>query len=87
MPESEAELVVQTERGEPEVNLLVASVDQAIARFVEAGGGVVMQPFDIPIGRCAVVRDPWGTHLVLLDTTNDALATDADGKVIGVSHV
>ena len=87
MPESEAELVVQTERRELEVNLLVASVDQAIARFVEAGGGVVMQPFDIPIGRCAVVRDPWGNHLVLLDMTKGALATDADGKVIGVSHV
>jgi predicted enzyme related to lactoylglutathione lyase len=87
MPESEAELVIQTERRELEVNLLVASVDQALARFVEAGGGVVMKPFDIQIGRCAVVRDPWGNHLVLLDMTKGTLATDADGKVIGVSHV
>ena len=87
MPESEAELVIQTERRELEANLLVASADEAVTRFVEAGGNVVVQPHDIRIGRCAVVRDPWGNHLVLLDMTKGPLATDVDGNVVGESHV
>jgi hypothetical protein len=36
------------------------------------------------IGRCARVRDPFGNELVLLDQSKGRLATDADGRVIGV---
>jgi hypothetical protein len=43
------------------------------------GGG---EPFDIPIGRCAVVRDSWGNVLVLLDVTKGSLMTDANGIVL-----
>jgi catechol 2,3-dioxygenase-like lactoylglutathione lyase family enzyme len=80
LPESEAEIVLQSERPELEANLTVASVDQAVARIVGAGGRVVW-PFDIPIGRCAVVADPWGNRLVVLDTSKGLLVTDADGWV------
>jgi predicted enzyme related to lactoylglutathione lyase len=83
LPDSDAELVLQTEREGLELNLLVASADHAAQRIVEAGGRIVVAPFDIPIGRCVVVRDPWGTVLVLLDTTKGVLETDADGNVIG----
>jgi predicted enzyme related to lactoylglutathione lyase len=83
LPDSDAELVLQTEREEPEVDLLVASAKAAVAAFVAAGGRVVVPPFDIQVGRCAVVADPWGTHLVLLDMSKGALITDADGNVIG----
>ena len=38
-------------------------------------------PFDIPIGRCAVVADPWGSRLVLLDTSKGRLVTGEDGWV------
>jgi len=41
-----------------------------------------MQPFDIPIGRCAVVNDPWGNRLVLLDVGKGSLVTDGDGRVL-----
>lgn len=34
-------------------------------------------------GRCAVVRDPWGNELVLLDMSKGRLVTDEDGRVIG----
>ena len=83
LPDTDTELVLQTERDGPEVNFLVDSADQAAQRVVEAGGAVVVPPFDIQIGRCVVVRDPWGTSLVLLDTSKGLLATDADGNVIG----
>ena len=84
LPESEAELVLQTEDQRQEVDLLVDSADEA-AKFVEqAGGKVIIPPFDIQIGRCVVLEDPWGNPLVLLDTSKGLLKTDADGNVIGL---
>lgn len=83
LPESEAELVLQTEDQRQEVDLLVDSADEAAARVEQAGGKVIVPPFDIQIGRCVVLEDPWGNPLVLLDTSKGLLKTDADGKVIG----
>ena len=83
LPESEAELVLQTEEQRQEVDLLVDSADEAAARFEQAGGKVIVPPFDIQIGRCVVLEDPWGNPLVLLDTSKGLLKTDADGNVIG----
>ena len=83
MPASEAELVIQTEDREQEVDLTVHSADEAARRFAEAGGEVTVPPFDIQIGRCAVVRDPWGNQLVLLDTSKGLLKADEEGNVIG----
>jgi predicted enzyme related to lactoylglutathione lyase len=67
LPHTDTELVLQTERPEPETDFLVDSADAAALQFSEAGGTVVVPPFDIEIGRCAVVEDPWGNRLVLLD--------------------
>ena len=82
LPDTDAELVLQTERPGLEVDLLVASADAAAERFVAAGGTLVAPVFDIQIGRCAVVRDPWGTVLVLLDMSKGALVTDEAGRVL-----
>ena len=83
LPESDAELVLQTEDKRQEVDLLVDSADEA-AKFIEqAGGRVIVPPFDIQIGRCVVVEDPWRNPLVLLDTSKGLLKTDAEGNVIG----
>jgi lactoylglutathione lyase len=85
LPESEAELVLQTEDQRQEVDLLVDSADEA-ANFIEqVGGRVIVPPFDIQIGRCTVVEDPWGNPLVLLDTSKGLLKTDTEGNV--VSHI
>jgi lactoylglutathione lyase len=69
--------VLQTERPELEANLSVISADAAAARFVEAGGSPIAPPFDIPIGRCAVMKDPWGNRLVMLDHLRGRLHSDA----------
>src|SRR5262245_5625103 len=53
LPDSNAELVVQTERDTPETDLTVAHVADAVERFVSAGGRLVVEPFDIQIGRSA----------------------------------
>ena len=52
MPETDAELV-QTERPDPEVDLLVDSADAGARRFLEAGGRIVEEAFDIALGRAA----------------------------------
>jgi predicted enzyme related to lactoylglutathione lyase len=83
LPDSDVELVLQTERPALEPNFLVPSVEEAARDFVAAGGELVAGPFDIQIGRCAVVRDPWRNHLVLLDMSNGRLVTDAEGNVSG----
>ena len=83
LPESEAELVLQTEEQRQEVDLLVESADEA-AKFIEqVGGKIIVPPFDIQIGRCVVLEDPWGNPLVLLDTSKGLLRTDDNGNVIG----
>ena len=87
MPDTDAEIVIQTERAALEVNLLVASADRAVTAIVEAGGQIVVPPFDIRIGRCAVVQDPWGNGLILLDMSKGPLVTDAHGNVLGTAEV
>lgn len=83
LTDSDAEIVIQTERPELETNLTVASADAAAAAIVNAGGRVLVQPIDIQIGRCTVVADPWGNRLVLLDTSKGLLLTDERGSVVG----
>jgi lactoylglutathione lyase len=83
MPDTDAELVIQTEEQRQEIDLLVDSADEAAAFIEGSGGKVIVPPFDIQIGRCAVVEDPWGNALVILDTTKGLLATDSKGNIIG----
>ncbi len=84
LPDSDTELVIQIERPEPEANLTVVSVDDAVAR-IEAGGGRVITPgFDIPVGRVAVAADPFGNPLVLIELSKGRFVTDADKNVTGV---
>src|SRR5690349_4962393 len=59
LPETDAELVVHLEIG-PETDILVDHVEAAVAAFVRAGGELIEPPFDIAIGRCARLKDPFG---------------------------
>ena len=73
--------MIQTERPQLEANLTVRSADEAADAMVRAGGNVVVSPFDIAIGRCAVMADPWGSRLVILDTSKGLLMVDSSGRV------
>jgi lactoylglutathione lyase len=83
LPESDAELVLHLERRPIETDLLVDSVPMAVQRFVGAGGKVVAGPFEIRIGLCAVLEDPWRNRLVVLDASRGSLRVDAAGNVLG----
>ena len=83
MPEGETEIVLHTDKQAPEIDVKVRSADSAAEQIQAAGGKVIASPFDIRIGRCAVVEDPWGNQLVLLDMSKGLLMTDFEGNVIG----
>ena len=84
MPETDAEFVIHTESQPEEVDLVVDDASAAAARVVESGGRVIAGPFEIDVGRCAVVADPWGNVLVVLDLSKGRYRTDGDGNVTGV---
>jgi len=84
MPGSDTEIVLTTgQKYEP--NWLVASADDAAMTIEEAGGRVVTGPFDIPVGRVAVVADPFGNVLVLVDLSKGRYVTDGRGDVTEVA--
>ena len=84
LPGDRAELVLQLERPELEVNFLVDSVHQAVGEVVAAGGTVVVPAFDIPVGRAARVADPFGNVLTLVDLSAGRYVTDDEGNVTGL---
>ncbi len=83
MGESDTELVLSLDTG-PETDLLVSSVDQVVDSFIGAGGSVISEPQDIPVGRVAVVRDPFDNELVLVDLSKGRYVTDDASRVTGV---
>ena len=84
MPEGVAEVVLCTKKN-PTVDFKVESVEAALARFVSNGGTCEYGPFDIDIGKCAVVRDRWGNQYCILDMSKGTYDTDESGNVTGVS--
>jgi predicted enzyme related to lactoylglutathione lyase len=83
LPESDTEIVLATEL-DYAPSWLVSSADEAAARIHAAGGRTIRVPFDIPVGRCAVVEDPFGNVLVLLDLSKGRYVTDDQGSVTGL---
>ncbi|MEV6267167.1 VOC family protein [Kribbella sp. NPDC051936] len=75
LPDGNSELVL-TERLSYEPNWLVEDVPAAVATFTAAGGTVTSPPADIPVGRVAVVQDPFGNALVLVDLSRGLYAAD-----------
>jgi len=47
------------------VYFAVDDLDAALATVGEAGGGVVVEPMEVPAGRFAFARDPQGAHFAL----------------------
>lgn len=66
LADSDTEIVLTTHLGYAP-NWLVADVGEAAAEIQANGGSIVTEPFDIAVGRVAIVADPFGNHLVLID--------------------
>jgi lactoylglutathione lyase len=72
MPESEAEIVLHNNPDIPRdcsVHYLVENVTDAVAQLGATGCQVIVAPFEVRIGKCAVVADPFGNMLNLIDMT------------------
>ncbi len=81
--DSDSELVlVKEELEQPEVDLTVESVLRSIELFVDAGGKVLVDPFEIAIGKCSVIEDPWKNKFVILDNSKGMLRVDENKNVI-----
>lgn len=83
LPNTDAEIVLHTDPRPAETYFLVQSVPEAVERFLAAGGQLQTGPLEIPVGRYAVLRDPWNNPLVILDFSKGMLKTDSEGNVIG----
>ena len=83
LPDSDTEIVLSTRLGY-EPDWLVSSVDDAAKAVRAAGGRVITEPFDIPVGRVVVVADTFDNTLVLLDLSKGRYATEDTGSVTGV---
>ena len=71
MPETDAEVVLYTIDlpAGVSVHYLVDDVPDAVADYVRSGGIVRVAPFDIRIGKCAVLEDPFGNAVCVLDAS------------------
>jgi len=81
LPDGDSELVLTT-RQSYQPNWLVADVGEAVELLLGHGADLLAAPFDIPVGRAAVVHDPFGNILVLVDLSKGAYpaAGDAPGS-------
>ena len=74
--ETDAEIVLHNEPDLPsraEVHYLVDDVVEAVQTWSARGCRVLVAPFEIAIGQCAVIEDPFGTRLCILDMTKGPL--------------
>ena len=73
MPETDAEIVLHTDSNIPkEAHYLVDDVVAAVESFAAKGCTIIEPPFDVVIGKCAVIQDPFGVVLCLIDMTKGA---------------
>ena len=71
-PESDAEIVLHTIASIPhrvDVTYLVEDVIAAVESLKAEGCEVAAAPFDVAIGKCAVIVDPFGTPMTIIDMT------------------
>jgi len=83
MNDGKTEIVIQNEDKREETDIKVDNVEDAIKTITKAGGKVIYGPFDIKIGKCAVIEDLWNNKMVILDSTKGTFITDKNGKIIG----
>ena len=72
LPDTDAEIVLHCDPDIPnqlEVYYLVDDVISAVQVLEQRGCHILNGPFHIPIGKGAVIADPFGTRLCILDMT------------------
>ena len=76
LPDTDAEVVLEGGNALPpgaSAHYLVDDVSAAVTYLADRGCRALLAPFEIAIGRCAVVADSFGNRLGLLDMTKGPL--------------
>ena len=79
-----SEIVLYTKPEGLEIDFKVEDTYQAVKNFEKAGGKIISGPFDIQIGKCAVVKDPWDNQYVILDSSKGTFKTNKNKEIIGL---
>ena len=71
-PGNDSELVLHTDENlpNPNVSFQVENVEVFVEEYRGKGFKVLVEPFDIRCGRCAVLSDPYGNGVEVMDLTN-----------------
>jgi predicted enzyme related to lactoylglutathione lyase len=75
-PASDSKIILYTDTempGRVEINYLVDDVEAAVQKYVDQGCEVLAEPFDTPMGRGAVIQDPFGVRLSIQDMSKAAV--------------
>lgn len=62
-----------------EAHFVVEDVISALPSYIQQGYTIAVEPFDIAIGKCAVIQDTFGTRICIFDKTNAFLMSDLAG--------
>lgn len=84
LPDADAEIVLTT-RQPCRPAWLVASAEQPAEAIRVAGGRIITEPSEIPVGRIAVVADPFDNMLVLLDLSKGHYVIAGTGAATGTT--
>ena len=70
-PGNDSELVLHTDEilPNPNVSFQVENVEAFVDEYRGKGYNVLVDPFDIRCGRCAVLSDPYGNGIEIMDLT------------------
>jgi len=70
-PGNDSELVLHTDETlpNPNVSFQVENVETFVDEYRGKGYKVLVEPFDIRCGRCAVLSDPYGNSIEVMDLT------------------
>jgi len=77
MPETDAEIVLHTMDLPKDIGVhyLVDDVVRSVVTLAQKGCTIREAPFDVAIGKCAVLEDPFGNVLCILDMSKGARET------------
>jgi predicted enzyme related to lactoylglutathione lyase len=70
-PGNDSELVLHIDDSlpNPNISFQVEDVDDFVEDYREKGYNVLVEPFDIRCGMCAVLSDPYGNGIEVMDLT------------------
>jgi lactoylglutathione lyase len=84
MDDQKTEIVIQNFDHRVETDVKVRSVIDTVFRIKESGGKIIIEPFDIEIGKCEIIEDPFGNQMTILDSTKGLFMTNQNDEVVGL---